>query len=387
MDEERLQALINSAVDRAVEKYGLSQAAKRFVPGDPANPAGAPDGRHWKSFGDFLGAIKLARTGQRWDNRLMGVDPRGIEKDLSEGVGSEGGFLVPEEYRNQLLQLSLEGAVMRPGATVFPMVSDTLVLPAIVDSSHASSVFGGIVAYWEGEAATITASEPTFGRIRLTARKLAGYTVVGNELLADSAVALERLLLVLFSQAISFYEDDAFINGQGTGEPLGIANSAATIPVAKETGQAADTLVYENLVKMESRMFPSSLGKAVWFAAPDVRPQLYTLALNVGTGGAPIPAFIPGAKPTLMGYPILFTEKCAKVGDLGDIYFVDRFYYLIGDRADLRIESSPHVKFTTDQMVWRFVERVDGQPWLNAALTPKNGGATLSPFVTLAARA
>ena len=60
--------------------------------------------------------------------------------------------------------------------------------------------------------------------------------------------------------------------------------------------------------------------------------------------------------------------------------------YRFGDRQALTVSRSEHVNFTTDEQVWKFVQRVDGRPWLTSALTPRNGSTTISPFVNLATR-
>ena len=79
-------------------------------------------------------------------------------------------------------------------------------------------------------------------------------------------------------------------------------------------------------------------------------------------------------------------QKMETVGGGGsgkDIAFLDFGYYLIGDRMQMRAESSMHAQFTTDQTVFRIIERVDGRGWIQSAITPRKGSATLSPFVTL----
>jgi HK97 family phage major capsid protein len=62
-------------------------------------------------------------------------------------------------------------------------------------------------------------------------------------------------------------------------------------------------------------------------------------------------------------------------------------YYLIGDRQELSVATSPHVQFVNDRTVFRFIQRVDGRPWVDSALTPRNGTNTVSPYVTVAVRA
>ena len=344
---------------------------------------GAEISGQFENLGEFL---TLAHHRSAHDDRRL--RPANI---LGESSGDAGGFLVPEEYRAQLLRMALEGAVVRPRARIVPMAGLTVRYPAIRDASHASTVYGGVSASWVPEAGDVssTTNEPTFSQVALTAKKLTGYTVAGNELLADSAIALEAILLQLFGEAIRYFEDDAFLTGVGGGQPLGVLNADALVSVAKEAGQSADTIVWENLVKMFSRMLPASMMSAIWYANPDTLPELATMSLAVGTGGAPVwlANGVGGVPNSILGRPLVFTEKAETVGDAGDIVFSDFDYYLIGDRQAMSVASSPHVRFTTDQTVWRLTERVDGRPWIDTALTPRNSSATLSPFVSLAARA
>ena len=192
----------------------------------------------------------------------------------------------------------------------------------------------------------------------------------------------------LFGQAIAYFEDVAFINGTGAGQPQGILNSDCLISVTKETGQAATTIVKENLDKMYSRMLPSSLGNSVWLAHNDTFPQLASLSQAVGTGGGPVwVSNVAGGPPnSIYGRPIIFTEKAQTLGTVGDIMLVDLSYYLIGDRQALTTSASPHVRFTTQETVFLFSERLDGRMWLDSALTPRNGSNTVSPAVALATR-
>jgi HK97 family phage major capsid protein len=312
-----------------------------------------------------------------------------LRNAFSEGVPSEGGFLVPERLRANLLSVGLESAVVRPRARVIPMDSLRVPFPTIDSTSNSSTVFGGIVGYWTEEAATLAPSQAAFGRLVLDAKKLTTYTTVSNELVQDSAISFQAFIDEIFPEALSFYEDDAFINGTGVGEPKGFLNGSAVIEITKETGQAAATIVWENVIKMYSRMLPSSLNRAVWVASPDTFPQLATMAQNVGTGGSAIWLNNGASGPpvTILGRPLIFTEKAKTVGTAGDLSLVDFGFYLIGDRQVMTAKSSEHVGFAADTTAFRIIERVDGRPWLETAITPKNSGDTVSPFVTIATRA
>jgi HK97 family phage major capsid protein len=313
-----------------------------------------------------------------------------IRNAFSSTVPSEGGFLIPENLRADLLSVALESAIVRPRARVIPMESLRVPFPAIDETSRVSSIFGGLVGYWTEEGAALTDSSATFGRIVLDAKKLTMYTEVPNELISDSVISFQGFIDQMLPEALAFYEDDAFINGSGVGEPLGFLNANAAVSVTKETGQAASTVVWENIVKMYSRMLPSSLGRAVWICSIDTFPELATMALSVGTGGSAVWLNNGAAGPpmTILGRPVVFTEKTPTVGTVGDINFVDLGFYLVGDRQVMSATSSPHYKFGNDKTAYRVIERVDGRAWMNSAITPASGSTnTLSPFVKLATRA
>jgi len=383
--DSHIQSQTGNAVKAAVADVLSRSGAKRLPVAEYNEDAlGASEDGKWKSKGEFFQKVFEAGNGFGIDSRLMHT------RNLGENFGDTGGFLVPEEFRPDLMQIPLEQSVIRPRAFTMPMGSNVLRIPSIKDTSHASNLFGGVSASWgsEGEDISSSTNQPAFGQVVLDAKKLTGYTVISNELVQDSAIAIETLLSRLFGQAISYFEDVAFISGTGAGQPQGILNSECLISVAKETGQAATTIVKENLDKMYSRMLPSSLGNSVWLAHNDTFPQLASLSQAVGTGGGPVwVSNVAGGPPnSIYGRPIIFTEKCKTLGTVGDLMLVDLSYYLIGDRQALTTSASPHVRFTTQETVFLFSERLDGRMWLDSALTPRNGSNTVSPAVALATR-
>jgi len=378
-DFNELKHEIENNTKAVVEDVLKSNVPSQRLPMSEEDAKAKEGNGKFKSFGEFAKSIHDKSIGNNNDVRL---------KALNEGSGEAGGFLVPEEFRAELLSLALEEAVVRPRATVIPMASNTIKIPRIKDTSHASNVHGGVTANWTEEAGSYTASEPDFAQFQLTAKKLTGYTQASDELVQDSAIALESLLINLFGSAIRHFEEKAFIGGTGAGDPEGILNSDALISVAKETGQTATTVVYENIIKMYTRMLPSSHNKAVWICHPDVLGQLMQMALNVGTGGSAIWVnnAVDSVPMTIFGRPVLLTEHAKTLGTVGDIYYADLSYYYIGDRNGLSIASSPHYRFANGETVWRFTERLDGGMILDSAITPENGSNTTSPIVALATR-
>lgn len=326
------------------------------------------------SFGEFL--VKARNR----DKELAEMTRKG----LAEGTGVDGGFLVPEEYMNEIMRVQLEESVVRKaGARVIPMAYNIMKIPAVNIASNASgSIFGGVTAYWTGEGETKTASAPKFKQITLEAKKLIGYVESSDELVNDSIVSMGGLLQELFAQTIAFEEDYAFLTGDGVGKPLGIINAPATISVTRTTASKVGT---EDLVAMLAR-FHRKGGSPVWIINQSVLPEIYKLK-DENSNYILLPGSnsnISGALPSsIYGIPVIVTEKVPALGTSGDILLADMRYYLIGDRQRLTIDESIHAKFQTDEKSWRFVQRVDGQPWIDSAITPRAGGVTLSPFVKL----
>ena len=347
---------------------------------------------------EFFQAVwhKTGTLGTERDKALAAkaASARTIQNAYGSQVPGDGGFLIPEVLRSELLMWSLEQSIIRPRATIIPMDSLRVPIPMVDSQTNVGSVFGGITAYWTEEGAALVESSATFGQVVLDAKKLTAFANVPNELVMD-APAFEGFFGQAFPAAIAFFEDLAFIKGSGVGEPAGSLFSATNpaIVAAAALAQPTNTIVYENLVAMYARMLPNSLNRGVWIASIDTFPQLATMALSVGTGGSAVwlgGGVVDGATGTppvtILGRPVYFTEKTNTLGTQGDISFVDLSYYLIGDRQVMQASSSPHFQFNQDKTSYRVIERVDGRPWLQAPITPANGGPTLSPFVQLATR-
>ncbi|MGI5286635.1 phage major capsid protein [Nonomuraea polychroma] len=311
-------------------------------------------------------------------------------RNFGSTIPSDGGFLIPETLRSELLRVALEASVVRPRARVIPMETLRVPFPSIDSTSNVSSVHGGIVGYWTEEGAALTESQARFGRVILDAKKLTGFTKVPSELLADSIISLTALIDQLFPEALAFFEDIAFIDGSGVGEPLGVLNGAAAISVTRTAG--GNDIEFADVINMYARMLPSSLSRAVWLASIDTFPSLAQLAMTRGTDGIASPALwlnngqVIGSPPmTLLGRPVIFCEKVPSSGSAGDLSFIDFGFYLIGDRQVMQARQSEERYFETDEVAFRIIERVDGRPWLQSAITPQNNGDTLSPIVKLAA--
>ena len=183
------------------------------------------------------------------------------------------------------------------------------------------------------------------------------------------------------------------------GKPLGVMNSGALVTVSKRTSQPADTIMHRNLVDMMGRMYAKSWPRAMWLMHQDVWAQLPLLSFrDVGAypstaTTAPVPAYMPpsgiSGQPygTLLGRPIMVLEAMETIGDLGDILLADMSQYRAVTKAGgMRTDTSIHLKFDTDETVFRFIFRLAGAPWWSSTISPRDGSNTRSPFITLESR-
>jgi len=380
---------------RTMLKAELDEAMKgQRRPGMPLEEETFAKTGGYDSFSQFLVDVQKEKQGvsprlRKWNefvqNKISG---------MSETVSADGGFLVPTEFRAQLLMGALEGSLLAKRARNIPVGSNSVKIPAVNETTHASgSTFGGVVLYRPDEGVAKTASYPQFHHVTLTMHKLVGLCYVTDELLEDSAITLGPLLGNMFSQAIQFQVDEDFVNGTGANQPLGVMAAPCLVSVAKETGQAATTIQLKNITKMWSRLKPRSKANAIWICNPDCFQQLAELSVTVGTGGSAVGFLNPntsgatGAPPmSLMGRPVYETEHCQTLGTTGDIILGDWSQYLFATKGGVKADTSIHLKFDYDETAFRFVFRFDGQPWETSALTPAHGSNTLSSFVALATR-
>lgn len=311
---------------------------------------------------------------------------------MNEGDAQFGGYLVPTEFKNNLLQAIQEENMILPRCTPVPMGTNIVEIP-YVNGFDASGglVYGGIQWKWIDEEAAYSETRMKVGKIQLKLKKCIGLTYASEEILSDSPMSMEGLIQQGFRDGLNFQLNNVILRGTGAGTPLGVLNSPCLVSVAKEAGQAADTIVMENVVKAYSRI--SNPARAVWIANPEILPQLITMSLQAGTAG--IPVFLPAnglagmPYDVLMGKPLIWCDHASALGDLGDLLFCDFTQYLVGQKAGdsgVRFDTSIHIKFDYGQSAFRFMFRIDGSPWWASALVPAQGAATRSPFVGIAAR-
>lgn len=354
--------------------------------------SGAGEERSFGSFGEFLQSVRSFFTpGGTRDSRLD-YEERGTASGQNENVPSDGGVLVKDQFLPGIMRKVFDQSLIANRCRKIPIGAGArgLTWNDLDESSRvAGSRFGGIRAYWTAEASTVTASQAKYVKREVKLEKLMSIIYATEEILED-ATALESFTDSLVSEELAYKVDDAIFSGTGAGMPLGLLNSDCLIEVSKETGQAADTVVYENIVKMRSRLWARSRASSVWYINQDVEPELHTMAFVVGTGGVPVylPATGVAGSPfdTLYGRPVIPVEHASTVGTAGDILLTDPSQYLLIDKGGIKKAVSIHVRFLYDEQAFRFTYRINGAPLWTSALTPANGTNTVSPAVALESR-
>ena len=339
-----------------------------------------------KCFADYLIAV------QRGDTKRIETVYGAQKAALSETAGDTGGYLVPVEYAGSILQAAYSQAVVRRcGPTVIPMAHREWNQPALDYTGTTAGQFadlGGVVVTMTEEAGEKTETEPAFKNVKLVYHEMSGYTLASNMVRRDAGPALEAMLRSLFAKAIALKEDWLFLQGTGAGQPLGVFNSnclAATVA-------ASSTFVLSDIADMMDLFMDDGGTNGTWIIHPKVRSKLIQLA--DGSGAANNVIWINNARDNpgdlrLMGMPV-YVSVCMPVmppgtsaATKGGVLLGDWSKYLIGDAGGLVIDFSEHYKFINNQGTWRFCKYIDGQPWMNAAMTLADGSTTVSPFVTL----
>ncbi len=368
----------------------LTKMAKEILDRMQAEPANRDEGYYSdeggsgdveaKSFGDFLLAVK------RNDQTRLGK----VYKAMGEDSGSAGGYLVPEEFQNQLLEAAALSTIIRPRATVINVGTDRGYVPALDQSTvptagvGQTAFAGGIVGGWVAEGSAGSSTDAAFKQIEYNIKKISAFTRVSNELLKDSAMSIDSLLSRLFGTAVGAIEEMSFLRGAGAGAPQGFLNAPAAIGVSPDTN---NIFGFADAVEMISR-FKGVGGQPIWVGHISLLPDLgaYFPRGSTGVHGlrGGMNSFIqpreaiPGS---LLGYPLFWSEHMPSANSTA-IMLIDPKSYIIFDREAVRVAFSEHARFENDQGTFRVTKRLDGQPWLKGAITLAGPTAlTVSPIV------
>lgn len=354
-------------------------------------------GSKFKSAGDFyragLKASGDSEVAEFASRHKESFKIKSIE-GMSTQVAEDGGYLVYPEFSAQILERVYSNDIF--GRTDnYSVTGNQMNFPRNAETSRKTgSRHGGMQAYWVGEGNDIPDSKPKIRQVSCKLKKLAVVVYLTEELMEDSGTAIETYVNRKAAEEFNFMLGDAVFNGNGVGQPLGITQSGSFLAITKESGQAANSILAENIDKMWMRRIAplvNSPGAYQWYHNQDCSAQLDNLAQDVGTGGLPLyrqnNQIAQDAPQTLKGVRRQVTEFQETLGTMGDIVLADLGQVLSISKGGISQEASIHVKFLSDQVALKFTMRVDCRPWEDTPTTPYKGNTTQSCFVGLETRA
>jgi HK97 family phage major capsid protein len=283
--------------------------------------------RGFRSLGEFARSVHMATVNpMRADERLRygGIGAVAPATYGGEGSGPDGGFLIPPEFSRDIFTLSLGEDALLPYTDDYDIEGNSMVFPKDETTPWGTD---GIRAYWQAEANTGTATKPKLSATTQFLHKMMALVPLTDELIADGP-ALGQYLNRKIGDSIRWKTNDSLLFGAGNGMPIGALQGNAAIVVAKDSGQATQTLTISNLSKMIARLPPGSFGRAIWLVNNDVLPALFTLTLGNYPIYLPISA---GAQESpygmLLGRPVFVSQHAKSFSSQGDVILLDLSYY------------------------------------------------------------
>lgn len=353
-----------------------------------------PDGG-FKSFGHFTHTVILADGHHDRDAMDRLSRWRGVAAKAAHGLGIRldelADWFVPVEFSSSVYSRMLESEydlfsrVRRQtirGNKAYVFAEDD------ANRDEVSSRVGGVTVHWVDEGDPIPPTEVERGRLMtFNLHKLAALVQVSDELIEDSEGRFEAGIGERVTRAMSWEIGRVTFEGAGGGLPLGAFNrgNPSLITVAKEAGQAADTLTRRNLHSMIRAS--SAPARAVWHCNTEVLEPLWDL--NDRAPGSPIlsPATAANAYANLLHRPLVPLEYSSALGGPNDITHADWDSYQVVFKGQTRRDVSMHARFIQGEASIRFAFRMDGKPLWNKPVTPYRGTQQRSPFLRLAERA
>lgn len=266
---------------------------------------------------------------------------RQVSNVLQEGVDADGGYLVPDEYDTRLIQKLEENNIVRALSTTIKTSGEHKI--NIASTTPAAA--------WIEEGGSLTFGDTAFEQKILDAHKLHVAVKVTEELLYDNAFGLENFLIDSFGKAIGNAEENAFLNGTGTGQPTGIFATTGGGTYITATGTGADAII--ELVYSLKRPYRKNAA----FIMND--KMIATIRTYKDSNGAYMwqPSLTQGEPDKLLGYPVYTSQYAPE----DSIAFGDFSYYNIGDRGVRSFKQLTELFAGNGMIGYVAKERVDGK--------------------------
>ena len=272
-----------------------------------------------------------------------------VSNVLEEGVDANGGYLVPDEYDRRLIDGLTESNVMRSLATTITTSGEHKINIAATKPA----------ASWIEEGGALTFGDATFDQILLDAHKLHVAIKVTEELLYDNAFDLEGYILDQFSKALGNAEEDAFLNGDGVGKPLGIFAASGGGQIGVTT--AGQTIVADEIINLVYALKRPYRKNAVFIT----NDQTLSIVRKLKDDTAAYiwqPSYQAGEPDRLLGYPVYTSPYVPTLAaEKPVIAFGDFSYYNIGDRGTRSFAELKELFAGNGMVGFVAKERVDGK--------------------------
>ncbi|MBX4944631.1 phage major capsid protein [Rhizobium binae] len=379
---------LDARISRAQEVAAAEEALNAVIPAASRRspiqrPGGDPANREFESLGHFLHAVRFNPNDQRLvfvEGVGQQTDENGMQAEQRMDNDTSGGIMVPQQFRNEIMSVPPQEALVRPRANVIPAGSPPdagITIPALDQSgANPGNMFGGMQFQWIEEGGAKPETDADLTSVSLTPHEIAGYVTLTDKLLRNWQAA-GPFIQNLMRQGVAGAEDYAFQRGNGVNKPLGTINSGAMKFINRAN---ANQVSYVDLLKMVSVLLMRG-GSPVWSAPQSSLVQFGQLTDPEGHYIWKANA-VDGFAGTLMGYPLRWNNRAPALGTKGDITLNDFSHYLIKDGSGPYVATSEHVKFLENKTVIKIFWNVDGAPWLKAPIKEENG-YEVSPFVGL----
>lgn len=376
--ETKLDALdkrVARAETVAKRKEDIANVPQPFAA--PALIGKADNDKEFKSIDDFMGAVIKSGVTRSLDPRLKDVEYR----EQSMGTGTQGGFMVPPQFRPDLMSLTAEGQIVRARATVIPAGDppDAQIIMNALDQRSSQNMYGGVAVTWIAEGGRKAETDLKLRQITLQPNEVAAHIVLTDKLMRNWAAAAP-LCTQQLRLAIAEAEEVKFITGVGVGCPLGVLNSSAII---LQTRSTANSIEYADCVNMYSKFY-QSMTAPVWVASPRIIPKLAQM-VDASSHLVWQPNARDGMPGSILGIPLTYRYRQPDLGITGDLMLCDFSAYLIKDGSGPFVGMSDQVYYLDNKTVVKAFWNVDGKPWLTEPIQPStsNSSALASPFVVL----
>lgn len=281
-----------------------------------------------------------------------------LKNALQEGIDTEGGYLVPDEFENTLVTGLNESTVIRAHAKVITTSSGSHKIPVV--ASHGS-------AAWIDEGGAYTESDETFGQVQLDAHKVGTVIKVSEELLADAAFDLESYIRSEFTRRIGDKEEEAFLTGNGTAKPTGILNATGGGEVGVTTASPT-AITADELIDLYYSLKAPYRKNAVWILNDTTVKAIRKLKDSTGNYLLQ-PALKDGEVSTILGRPYFTTAFAPEIAaGAKTVIFGDLSYYWIGDRRGITFKRLNELYAGSGQVGFLASRRLDGKTVLPEAI-------------------